>query len=157
MTVGVADLFHRRGIGGKPVGDDVPRPAIFLHDALQKLQRRSLVSLRGHHRFQDLAFVIDGMPEIAELAVDLHEEVSGAGEFRPRALSEPDVILSHHPAPIVRPLSYGFALSMRVLPSPVDLTPELNNATPSLQPITGPSSLLRVAPPLCPASVLSPS
>src|SRR5208282_435916 len=29
---------------------------------------------------------------------------------------------------------YGFALSMRVLPSPVDLTPELNNATPSLQP-----------------------
>ena len=30
--------------------------------------------------------------------------------------------------------SYGFALSMRILPSPVDLTPELNNATPSLQP-----------------------
>src|SRR5208337_3605412 len=61
-------------------------------------------------------------------------EVSGAGEFRPRALSEPDVILSHHPAPIVRPLLHGFALSMRVLPSPVALRPELNNATPSLQP-----------------------
>src|SRR5208337_3227197 len=29
---------------------------------------------------------------------------------------------------------YGFALSIRVLPSPVDLTPEFNNATPSLQP-----------------------
>src|SRR5271165_607828 len=29
---------------------------------------------------------------------------------------------------------YGFALSMMVLPSPVDLTPELNNTTPSLQP-----------------------
>src|SRR3954453_12612282 len=30
-------------------------------------------------------------------------------------------------------MSYGFALSMRVLPSPVALRPELNNATPSLQ------------------------
>ena len=59
---------------------------------------------------------------------------SGAGQLQPRALSEPDVILSHHPAPIVRPLPYGFALSMRVLPSPVALRPELNNATPSLQP-----------------------
>src|ERR1700733_847930 len=31
-------------------------------------------------------------------------------------------------------MSYGFALCMRVLPSPVALRPELNNATPSLQP-----------------------
>src|ERR1700679_1125391 len=31
-------------------------------------------------------------------------------------------------------MSYGFALSMRVLPLPVALRPELNNATPSLQP-----------------------
>ena len=30
-------------------------------------------------------------------------EASGAGQLHPRALSEPDVILSHHPAPIVRP------------------------------------------------------
>jgi hypothetical protein len=55
--------------------------------------------------------VVNGAPQIAELAIDLHEQVSGAGEFRPRALSEPDVILSHHPAPIVQPLLYGFALS----------------------------------------------
>ena len=39
VTVGVADLFHRRGIRAKPVGDDAPRLAIFLHDALQKLER----------------------------------------------------------------------------------------------------------------------
>ena len=32
-----------------------------------------------------------------------HGQASGAGEFHPRALLEPDVILSHHPAPIVRP------------------------------------------------------
>jgi len=30
-------------------------------------------------------------------------KASGAGQLHPRALSEPDVILSHHPAPIVRP------------------------------------------------------
>ena len=52
-----------------------PRSAVFLHDALEKLQRRGLVPLRGDHRFQNLAFVIDGAPEIAELAVDLHEHL----------------------------------------------------------------------------------
>src|SRR5271166_6472679 len=74
-AIDVADLAHRSGIGGKPVSDDAPRSAIFLHDALQKLQRRSLVSLRGDHRFQNLALVIDSPPEIAELAVDLHKDL----------------------------------------------------------------------------------
>ena len=103
VTICVADLFHRCGIRAKPVGDDAPRLAIFLYDALQKLERRCLVPLRRDHRFQNLAFMIDRPPEIAELAVDLHEQVSGAEELRPRALSEPDVILSYHPAPIVQP------------------------------------------------------
>jgi hypothetical protein len=40
-----------------------------------KLQRRSLVPLCGDHRLQDLAFVVDSAPEIAELAVDLHERL----------------------------------------------------------------------------------
>src|SRR5260370_12633677 len=34
-------------------------------------------------------------------------------------------------------MSNGFALSMRSLPLPVDLRPELNNAAPSLQPHYG--------------------
>src|SRR5271166_1800751 len=72
LAIDVADLAHRRGIGGKPVGDDAARAAIFLHDALEKLQRRSLVPLRPDHRFQ---FVIDRPPEIAELAVDLHKDL----------------------------------------------------------------------------------
>jgi hypothetical protein len=38
-----SDLFHRRGIRAKPVSDDFPRTAIFLQDALEKFQRRSLV------------------------------------------------------------------------------------------------------------------
>src|SRR5271169_1920835 len=75
LAIGVANLFHRRGIRAKPVGDDAPRSAKCLHDALKKLQRRSLVPLRSDDRFQNLAFMIDGAPEIAELAVDLHEHL----------------------------------------------------------------------------------
>src|SRR5271163_3465363 len=75
VTIGVADLFHRRGVRAKPVGDDAPRSAIFLHDAPEKRERRSLIPLRGDDGFQNLAFVIDGTPEVAELAVDLHEDL----------------------------------------------------------------------------------
>src|SRR5208337_5420444 len=75
LAIGDADLLHRRGIRAKPVGDDVPRSAILLHDALEKLQRRSLVPLRSDDRFQNFAFMIDGAPEIAEFAVDLHERL----------------------------------------------------------------------------------
>ena len=45
---------------------------------------------------------VDGAIEIAPPALDFDVGVSGAGQLQPRALSEPDVILSHHPAPIVR-------------------------------------------------------
>ena len=75
LAIGVADLFHRRGITAKPVGDDAPRSAIFLHGALEKLQRRGLVPLRRDDRFQDLAFMVDSAPKIAELAVDFHERL----------------------------------------------------------------------------------
>src|SRR5271165_7009569 len=73
LAIGVADLFHRRRIRAKSVGDDLLRSAICLHDALEKLQRRSFLPLCSDHRLQNLAFVIDGAPEIAELTVDLHE------------------------------------------------------------------------------------
>jgi hypothetical protein len=33
VAIRVADLFHRGGIGAKPVGDNAPRAAIFLHEA----------------------------------------------------------------------------------------------------------------------------
>ena len=46
----------------------------YLHDSLEKLQRRSLVPLRRDHRLQDFAFMVYGAPEIAELAVDLHKD-----------------------------------------------------------------------------------
>src|SRR5271165_4627173 len=75
VAVGIADLFHRRGIRAKAVGDDLPRSAVPLHDALEKLQRRGLVPLRSDDRSQNLAFMIDGAPQIAELAVNLHERL----------------------------------------------------------------------------------
>src|SRR5271165_4143414 len=93
----VADLAHRGGIGGKPVGDDAPRPAIFLHDPLQKLQRRGLVPLRGDHCFQNLAFVIDSPPEIAELAVDLHKDL-----IQMRAPLGEAVLMRYPPFPDLR-------------------------------------------------------
>src|SRR5271157_861906 len=57
LAIGVADLSHRRRVSAKPVGHELPRSAVFLHDALEKLHRRRVVSLRSDDRFQDLAFM----------------------------------------------------------------------------------------------------
>ena len=67
--------FIAAGIRAKAVGDDLPRSAVPLHDPLEKLQRRSLVPSCCDHRLQDLAFMVDGAPEIAEVAVDLHKDL----------------------------------------------------------------------------------
>src|SRR5690348_11968484 len=58
------DLAHRRRICPKPIGDAATRSPVFLHDPLEKLQRRGFVSLRGSHRFQDLALMVDGAPDL---------------------------------------------------------------------------------------------
>jgi len=110
----------------------VGREAMLFEQLAHQSHGRSLVASPLHQQIENLAFIVDRSPEPEPPASDQNRQVSGAGEFRPRALSEPDVILSHHPAPIVQPLLYGFALSTRILPSPVVLIPELNNATPSL-------------------------
>src|SRR5208337_168744 len=67
--------FMSRGIGPKPVGDNLPRLAVLLHDSLEKLQRCSLVPSCRDHSLQDFAFVVDGAPEMAELAIDLHKHL----------------------------------------------------------------------------------
>src|SRR5512147_614398 len=66
-------------------------------------------------------------------ALEAHHEVSRAVDLHRRALAEPDVKLSPHPAPIAQPRN-GFALSTGLLPSLVDPRPERNNAAPSVQP-----------------------
>jgi hypothetical protein len=75
VAIGGPDLIHRRRIRAKPIGDDPPRAAVFLHDPPEKLQRRHLVPLRRDHSLQDLAFMVDGAPKVAELAVDPHKDL----------------------------------------------------------------------------------
>jgi hypothetical protein len=62
VPIGGANFFRRRGIRTKPVGDDLLRSAVLLHDALEKFQRRSFVPPRGDQRLQDFAFMVDGAP-----------------------------------------------------------------------------------------------
>jgi hypothetical protein len=84
--------------------------------------------------------------------------VSRPAEFRHRPLAEPSVRLSPHSAPIRQACrSYGFSVArIEVLLFPVASVMRPPDPTPSLQPHYEPSSLLRVGPPQCSASVRSP-
>jgi hypothetical protein len=62
------------------------------------------VAVLAEHHVDQSAAAVDGAVEIAPAVLHFDVGSSGAGQLQPRALSEPDVILSHHPAPIVRPL-----------------------------------------------------
>lgn len=42
VPIGVADLFHRRGMRAKRFSDDAARPAVLLHNPLEQLQRRAI-------------------------------------------------------------------------------------------------------------------
>ena len=78
--------------------------------------------------------------------------------LRHRPLAEPDVNLSAHPAPIKQTRqSKGVSVArIEVLLFPVASVMRPLDPTPSLQPHYEPSSLLRVGPPQCSASVRSP-
>ena len=65
--------------------------------------RRLTITATLNQNVEHYTMLVHGTPEIMKYAVDPNEQASGAGQLQPRALSEPDVILSHHPAPIVRP------------------------------------------------------
>jgi hypothetical protein len=54
----------------------------------------------AQHRVDQISVPVDRPVEVAPPAANLQVRASGAGQLHPRALSEPDVILSHHPAPI---------------------------------------------------------
>jgi hypothetical protein len=82
---------------------------------------------------------------------------SSPGEFHPQALTEPDMTVSRHPALIIPSQLSDPCLTVWLLPLLVDQKVKLDDPTPSLHPHYGTSSLLRIGPPLCPASVLSPS
>ena len=84
--------------------------------------------------------------------------VSRPAEFHHRPLAEPSVRLSPHSAPIRQTCrSYGLSVArIEVLLFPVASVMRPPDPTPSLQPHYEPSSLLRVGPPQCSASVRSP-
>jgi general nucleoside transport system ATP-binding protein len=75
-------------------------------DKLLKVERLTALGDRGETAVNDVSFAVRAgeIVGLAGVQGNGQDEVSGAEEFRPRALSEPDVILSYHPAPIVRPL-----------------------------------------------------
>ena len=64
---------------------------------------RLLVASALHEHVEHDAGLVYGSPKPMLYPNNFEHEASGAGQLHPRALSEPDVILSHHPAPIVRP------------------------------------------------------
>lgn len=85
----------------------------------------------------------------------LDREASGAGESHPRALSEPDVHVSAHPAPISRYhdgvllIPYDFCSSVAFLPRfRLMQCNNVRNTTPSLHRHYPASTLIRVVPPL---------
>ena len=79
----------------------------FFNSLRINFERRPLVAPGLDQHVEDFALGVDGAPQINQATIDFQIEASGAGEFHPRALSEPDVILSHHPAPIVRPCPWS--------------------------------------------------
>ena len=82
-------------------GQDTRRILQTLQQLPKEALRRPGVAAALHQDIEHDAMLIDGAPQVAQLTPDPDGEASGAGQLRPRALSEPDVILSHHPAPIV--------------------------------------------------------
>ena len=78
--------------------------AIFLQQLAHQFERGPLVAYGLDENVKNFTLGVHGTPEVDQATTDYQIEVSVAREFRPHALSEPDVILSHHPAPIVRSL-----------------------------------------------------
>ena len=110
-------------------------------------------------RLQPLAYRLPQHrePSIASF-LDADMRLSRPAEFHHRPLAEPSVRLSPHSAPIrqtCRP--YGLSVArIEVLLFPVASVMRPPDPTPSLQPHYEPSSLVRVGPPQCSASVRSP-
>ncbi len=99
------DLALGRGVAAQLVGDQhTRRSPLLLQELAEQALGGLLVAPALDEDIENKALLVDRAPEPVLLAGDAEDEASGAGQLHPRALPEPDVILSHHPAPIVRPL-----------------------------------------------------
>src|SRR6266403_1932937 len=151
-------LIHGHSVVSKVSTHNRPQPFAlcgdgFVHSSLKL----------GFHLIQlRLQPFADRLPQHREpsMAPLLHADmrVSRPAELHHRPLAEPSVRLSPHSAPIRQTCrSYGLSVArIEVLLFPVASVMRPPDPTPSLQPHYGPSSLLRVGPPQCSASVRSP-
>jgi hypothetical protein len=99
------DLPLGRRVAFQFVGDQHTRRSSLLPQQLAEQSLGGLlVAPALDQDIKNKALLVNRAPEPMLVAGDGDDEASGAGQLQPRALSEPDVILSHHPAPIVRPL-----------------------------------------------------
>ena len=98
------DLPLCRAVAGKLVGDhDTGWPHLLLQQLAQQPLGRLLVAPALDQDVEHDPGLVHGSPKPMLYPGNFEHQASGAGQLHPRALSEPDVILSHHPAPIVRP------------------------------------------------------
>lgn len=98
------DLPPGRAIRTELVGNDALRQtALLLHKPDQQALGCLGVATGLNDLVENIPIMVNGTPKPMFASTDDDDQASGAGEFHPHALSEPDVILSHHPAPIVLP------------------------------------------------------
>ena len=104
MPTGQSQSSKRAGVRAQLVGDQQSRSeALLLQQFAQQPLGRLLVASALDQNIEHDPGLVHGAPQPVLHTGDVQHEASGAGQLHPRALSEPDVILSHHPAPIVRP------------------------------------------------------
>src|SRR5271166_3401707 len=113
-----------RAVRAKLIGhQNIRRKALFLKQLAHQFQGCSLVAPWLHQQIENLAFVVNPAPE-PELPARYHDgQSSGPGEFHPQALTDPDVSVSAHPAPTVRPLPDTAIANVRTAQAPDALRP----------------------------------
>src|ERR1700740_243951 len=98
-------VAKRRPVRSQFISDDDRRDkALAAKELAQKAHCRGLVAPGLNENFQNLAFAIDGAPQVHLLSRERDHQSSGPGESHPQALTDPDVSVSTHPAPTVQPL-----------------------------------------------------
>ena len=123
----------RRRVAPQLVRDQPARqPALSLQHLAEESYGRSAIASRLDEDVEEVAVLVDGPPEISALPLNRCEESSGPGGLHPQALTDPDVSVSTHPAPTVRPVN-GFALAKGSSRTAVDLSITLHSVAPSLQ------------------------
>lgn len=71
LLAGVAQLFHRRPVRAKAIGDDLLRRSVTLRRLVHEAQCGVFIAGFGDVAFEDIAFLIDRLLQIYHLAVEV--------------------------------------------------------------------------------------